>query len=108
FLRGIANAYLPDLAEERIQEGIVNAVLNVDARGGSAVLPAVNKSANNSAIRRCFQVCIIINDEWSLTTQLQVYMFDRFSACAHDVLAALRTARDRDHIDLVMACKRLC
>src|SRR6266481_5368341 len=34
-------------------------------------------------------------------------MLDRFSARTHDVLATLYTARDGNHIDLVMTGKRL-
>src|SRR5258708_7340934 len=107
-LRGITDTNLLNLVEERVQEGIVNAILDIDACSGCTVLTAVNESANHRAIGSRFQISIIINDEWGLTAKLKMNMFDGLGARTHDVLATFRTACDGDHIDFVMAGKGLC
>src|SRR5438132_8566558 len=96
FVCRIADTNLLDFAEERLQEFVIDLILHVDASCGGAVLAAVDEAPDKCSIGGSFDICIIVDDKWSFAAQFKVYMLDGFSARAHDVLATLGAAGDRE------------
>src|SRR5579884_1876737 len=107
FLRGVSDANLLDLAQERLHEGVIYALLHIDAGSRSAVLTTVDITTDYRAISSCFDVGILIDNKGGLAAKFQVDALDAIGTCPHDVLAALSATRDRDHIDLGMAAEGL-
>jgi hypothetical protein len=82
--------------------------LYINARGGGAVLTAVDVATYYSTIGGSFDICIIIYDKGCLTTKFEMHMFDRIGTGVHDLFAAFCATSYRDHVDLLMAGECLC
>src|SRR6266487_3068743 len=107
FTRWVTNTNLLDLVKERLHKFVIDVVLDVDTSSRSTVLSAVNKASNDCPIGRSFNIRIIKDDEWSLTTKLQMHTLNAFGTRTHNVLATFCSACDRNHIDFAMAGKGL-
>src|SRR6266516_6307817 len=107
FICRVTNTNLLDLVKERLHKFVLDVVLDVDTSSRSTVLSAVNKASNDCPIGRSFNIRIIKDDEWSLTTKLQMHTLNAFGTRTHNVLATFCAACDRNHIDFAMAGKGL-
>src|SRR5579859_1254487 len=92
-MSGITNANLFDLAQERVHEGFIDAILHVDTCCGGTILTTVDEPTNNGAIGSGFNIGILINDKWSLAAEFEVNSLDVFRTGSHNMLSALGTAR---------------
>src|SRR5438874_12045162 len=69
FLRGVPDANLLDLAQERLHEGVVYALLHIDAGSGGAILTTVDITTNYRPVSSSFDVGILIDNKGSLAAE---------------------------------------
>ena len=88
---GIANSNLFDLAQERVHESIIDAVLYVDTCSSSTILTAVDVTTDNGSIGSGFDIGILIDDKWSFATEFEVHALDGICTGSHNMFPAFGT-----------------
>src|SRR5207302_1233670 len=107
FNSGITYANLFDLAQERVQKGIINTVLHVDASSSGTVLATVDVTTYNSSISSSFNIGILIDDKWGFAAKFEVHMLNGVCCCTHNMLTTLSAACNRSHAYITKTTKRL-
>ena len=90
-------------ADELTDEAVVDGALDEQARAGRAHLAGAGEDADERAVDGRVEVGVGEHDVGALAAELQADLLHVLGGPAHDVLADLDRARERDHVDVLVA-----
>ena len=106
-LRPVADLELADSGGELGDEGVVNAVLRVDAVGADAGLAHVAELGDDRALDRGVDIGVVEDDERRVAAELEPDLLHRSRRLAHEELADLGRAGEAEKRTACMLAHRL-
>ena len=94
------------LCRKRSMNASRTSLVDVDPRGGRAVLAAVGERADDRALGGRLEVGVLEHHERRLAAELHVHALDRAGGLAHHARAGAGGAGDRDQRDVLVAGER--
>ena len=92
----VAGLQLGRARDQLLHQGVVDALLDVQALDGQACLPTVEKAADRDGACRCLEIRIVEHDARVAPAKLEGDLLQAFCRFSHHLLACRRRACERD------------